>query len=148
MAKHEGIELNNPDIQTIENIAIDDDIGSYSFRHFIGLTPIKDVTIESNNETWKKTLIVKVNTDIYFNPSLRSQKINEWTFEGRPVVEYHIWRLYDASWRVTVDGNLLILNIIDDETWQIIWTASRNSATDKLNIQYNVNTPDIQHEEG
>ena len=141
MAKHEGI-TSDSDVQIIQNIAIDDDISAYSFRHFIWLTPIKDVTIENNSETKRKTLVVKVNKDIYFEPSLRNQKISEWSFDNRPVVEYHIWRLFDASGRVTVDNWLLELKIIDETTNEILWTASRENATEKLNIHYNIQTPD------
>jgi hypothetical protein len=45
MAKNQKY-LNDPNIDIIQNIAKDDDISSYSFRHFVGLTPIRDVTIE------------------------------------------------------------------------------------------------------
>jgi hypothetical protein len=34
MAKHENLETDS-NISVIQNIAIDDDISSYSFRHFI-----------------------------------------------------------------------------------------------------------------
>ena len=139
MATHEGIELNNPDIQTIQNIAIDNDIWSYSFRHFIWLTPIKDVTMFS--EGWYKKMVVEVDKNIYLNPELRSQKLTEWSFKNRPVVEYHIWRLFDASWRVQVDWDLLQLEIIDKESWERIWFAERESATDKFDIQYTVELP-------
>jgi hypothetical protein len=147
IAKHEDIELSNPDIQTIQNIAIDNDISSYSFRHFIWLTPIKDVTIESTETS--KRLVVKVDKDIYLNPDLRSQKLTEWSFVDRPVVEYHIRRLFDASWRVTVDKKanyhwLLQLTIIDSQTWELIWQWSRSRPDEKFNIKYedNIHIPD------
>lgn len=134
LAEHKWMS-NDADIGTIKNIAIDDDISSYSFRHFIGLTPVKDVTIEST-EVWSN-LVVKVNKDIYLNPDLWSQKLVEkgW-FDNRPVVEYHIRRLFDASWRVSVDWELLWLKIVDNETWEMIWYAFRESAQDKFGITY------------
>ena len=146
MAKNQKY-LNDPNIDIIQNIAKDDDISSYSFRHFVGLTPIRDVTIEDWN------LIVKVDKNIYLDPNLWSQKLSEkWWFDERPVVEYHIRRLFDASWRVTVGSIpgertwLLNLTIIDWTTEEIIWTASRNTAQETFNIKYNVNTPDIDEQ--
>ena len=149
MAKHVKIELNDPDIQTIQNIAIDNDIGSYSFRHFVWLTPIKDVTLE-NSKDWNKKMIVKVDKDTYLNPYLWSQRPwwEKW-FDNRPVVEYHIRRLYDASGRVAVDGKVLNIEIVEEKVWddweikrEVIWKATRTTARDQFRIEYEVSTPD------
>lgn len=123
LAKYYNLE-SDPKVQAIKSTAIENDTSSYSFRHFIGLTAIKDVSLKNG------ALVVSVDRDIYFNSDLTSQNVSEAGLSIN-LNNYHIWRLYDASWRVMVNGKVLNILIVD-ENQNEIGRIERNTATDNF----------------
>lgn len=141
-------------IQGTKNIALEKKSWSYSFRHFAWLTPIQDVTLMKKNEqvyndnttTWenKETTVIKVivNENVYDNSELANQSVEEKIKDPQTgseeyvkirLSDYHIWRLYDASARVTVGGSLLQVEIYN-EVGQMIWKTNRTNPDDGFKI--------------
>jgi hypothetical protein len=96
------------------------------------LTPIQDVTLIKRNEKVyndeirnyekKEITVIKVVVDenVYNSSELANQYVKEKIKDPKTGIEedvdirlsdYHIWRLYDASARVTVDGSLLQVEV-------------------------------------
>ncbi|MEI6425800.1 MAG: hypothetical protein WCO66_00435 [Candidatus Absconditabacteria bacterium] len=114
-------------LQGIKNVALEEKTGSYTFRHFVGLTPIQDVTLlkKPTKRTGIYETVIKVVVDekVYNNSKLSNESVKEEVKEEDgtshkidiPLCDYHIWRLYDASARVTVDNTLLQVEIYNQE---------------------------------
>jgi hypothetical protein len=93
--------------------------------------------LNSNNKIEEGTpmLEVVVNRDIFLHSDLSNQTVKEINDKIK-LNEYHIWRLYDASGKVSVNGKLLNINVVD-ENGNLIGLAYREKATDSFKLFIN-----------
>ena len=103
---------------------------SYSLRHVAWLTCIEDVCIHNWN------FMVTLDPKVYYDSALSRQTVREkWESNHINVNDYHIWRLFDASSKVTIDGQVSNIMMIDAQN-NLMWVITRCSENWKFKPYY------------
>jgi len=118
----------NQYLEVIEWVSQEEKTWSYSLRHVAWLTCIEDVSIHDWN------FVVKLDRNVYYDSSLSSQTVRE-KWLSIPVNDYHVWRLFDASSKVTIDGQASNIRMVDADG-NLMWVITRCSENWKFKPYY------------
>ena len=101
------------------------DVGPYSFRHFAGLLPIRDVTIWPADNmavvNGNKKIVIKVTVDerLYKETVLAKETVKE-DNATTSISQYHIFRIFSATKEaLTINGENLDLHVYNQQ-WRLL----------------------------
>ena len=120
----------NQYLEVIQWVSQEEKTWSYSLRHVAWLTCIEDVCIHNWN------FMVTLDPKVYYDSALSRQTVREkWESNPINVNDYHIWRLFDASSKVTIDGQVSNIMMIDAQN-NLMWVITRCSENWKFKPYY------------
>lgn len=128
----------NPYFDVIKWVSQEEKTWSWSLRHVAWLTCIEDAFIED----WH--FVVTLDPKVYYNSALSRQTVKEkwesipiidWKSDPINVNDYHIWRLFDASSKVTIEGQVSNVMMTDAQN-NLMWVITRCSETWKFKPYY------------
>ena len=118
----------NQYLEVIKGVSQEKKTWSGSLRHVAWLTCIEDVSIHDWN------FVVKLDRNVYYDSSLSSQTVRE-KWISINVNDYHVWRLFDASSKVTIDEQASNIRMVDTDG-NLIWVITRCSENWKFKPYY------------